>query len=429
MSSDGPYWPDGFFAELLELAEAGDLQDDLNAERLDAMYQRAAEELTRPVIENPGRALAEERGQRAGFEARLAARWGRPLDLFDLTVEQALEAGRWINTRWRPRAAACQDQKFEALIRLHGRAVMTANEVQVLLRAGYSTGALARWRTIHEIWVVSSVLGDHDQEVSRRYLVHNAVESMKGEEEYEETWEALGFEPPDWTLAKRDELRASLRDDFGEPFLRDYGWAAPLFGDRAPRFRQIQELAALDHWRGYYRMASHGTHANPKGISWNIQGSGRADVIWAGPSNAGLVDPAQCTLIALANVTVGLLRYAVNELMTGDDELPDQCLALVRQQAVLVLMDRAIEAFAATHDKQEREEETLGELITRAQALLGEQPLLTGEQLADLLEVDAEVLAEALEAGVARGLIAADRRYFINSPKDDEQSADSDEGT
>lgn len=273
MNSDDPYWPDGFFAELLGLAEAEDLQDGLDAPRLIEMYQRSAEELTWPVIENPGRALAEERDQRAAFETQLAARWGRSLDLFKLTVEQALEAGRWINTRWRPRAAARQDQRFEALIRLHGRAVMTANEVQVLLRAGYSTGAFARWRTIHEIWVVASVLSDHDQEVSRRYLVHDAVESMKGQEEYEQTWEALGFEPPDWTSTERDELRVSLRNEFGEPFLRDYGWAAPLFGDHAPRFRQIQELAALDHWRGYYRMASHGTHANPKGISWNIQDS------------------------------------------------------------------------------------------------------------------------------------------------------------
>ena len=132
MRNQGPYWPDGFFAELLELAEAGNLQDGLDTDRLVEMYQRAAEELTGPIIDNPGRALAEERGQRAAFEARLAARWGRSLDLFDLTVEQALEAGRWINTRWRPGAAARQDQKFEALIRLHGRAVMTANEVQVL---------------------------------------------------------------------------------------------------------------------------------------------------------------------------------------------------------------------------------------------------------------------------------------------------------
>lgn len=429
MNSDSSYWLNGFFAELLELTEAGDGHERLDTDRLVGMYQRAAEDLTGPAIEKPGRALGEERGQRAAFEARLAGRWGRSLDLFELTVEQALEAGRWINSRWRPSAAARQDQKFEALIRLHARAVMTANEVQVLLRAGYSTGALARWRTIHEIWVVSSVLGDHDQELSRRYLVHEAVESMKGQEEYEKTWEALGFEPPDWTTAERDALRSRLSSEFGEAFLRDYGWAAPLFGDRAPNFKLIQKLAELDHWRGYYRMASHGTHANPKGISWTIQAPGGVAAVPAGPSNAGLVDPAQCTLIALANITVGLLRYAVYELSTGDDDFADQCLALVRQQAVLVLMDSAIAAFAATQDEQEREEETLGKLIIRAQALLAVRPFLTDEQLAEVLEVDVEVLVEALEAGVARGLLGADRRYFITDPDDDVQAAASADGT
>jgi hypothetical protein len=269
---------------------------------------------------------------------------------------------------------------------------------------------------------VFSVLADGDDELCRRYLVHEAVESMRAEEEYEETWEALGFEPPDWTSGERDERRARLRDEFGPAFLRDYGWAAPLFGDSAPRFKQIQELAALDHWRGYYRMASHGTHANPKAISWNIQGFGDTDVIWAGPSNAGLVDPAQCTLIAVANVTVGLLRYAVGELMIGDDDLAEQCFALVHQQAVLVVMDRAIETFARVGDEQEREEVALGELISRARELLADQPLLTVEQLAEFLQVDTDALSEALEAGVQRGIVAADRRYVVTGPPEDGQS-------
>lgn len=355
----------------------------------------------------------EERGQRAAFEARLASRWGPALDLFDLTVEQAVDAGRWINAGWRLRSARRQDQKFEALIRLHGRAVMTAYEVLVLLRAGYSTGALARWRTIHEIWIVFCLLGDHNQYLSRRYLVHDAVETMKAEKDYEETWQALGFEPPDWQSAERDQLRAQLSGEFGEAFLQDYGWAAPLFEGRSPRIKQLQELAALGHWRGYYRMASHGTHANPKGISWNIQAGGqKAHIIWSGPSNAGLVDPAQCTLIALANITVGLLRYAADELMT-EDQLVEQGVALVRQQAVLMLMDAAIDSFGEALVRQEQEEEELGELIDRATTILNNQPLLTAEQLAEILDLEVGRLEEALEAAVGRGQLAADRRYFL----------------
>ena len=79
------------------------------------------------------------------------------------------------------------------------------------------------------------------------------------------------------------------------------------------------ERVEMDHWRGFYRMASHGTHANPKGVTWNIQNLSTVDVVWAGPSNAGLVDPAQCTLIALTSLTAGLLAYAVGELPDSAD--------------------------------------------------------------------------------------------------------------
>ena len=41
------------------------------------------------------------------------------------------------------------------LIRLHGKAVLTAREVLTLLRNGYSSGAFARWRTLHEVRVMS----------------------------------------------------------------------------------------------------------------------------------------------------------------------------------------------------------------------------------------------------------------------------------
>jgi hypothetical protein len=419
VTEEASYWPDEFFAELVAWREATNGEGDLDSERLVGMCLRAAEEITGPIIENPRGALMEDLGRRAAFEARLGARWGRALDLFDLTVDQAAEDGIWINTHYRGGAVARQDQKFEALIRLHGRAVMTAQEVLVLLRSGYSTGALARWRTIHEIWVVFSLLADGDEELCRRYLVHEAIESMKGQEEYEETWEALGFEPPDWTSFDRDQLRASLAQEFGQEFLRDYGWAAPLFDGRAPRFRELQALAQLDHWRGYYRMASHGTHANPKGVSWNIQGGSRSEVIWAGPSNAGLVDPAQCTLIALANVNVGLLRHAVADLMTGDGMIGDQCLALVRQQASLLLMDRAIASFALIHEEQEREEEAIGGLIEQSMAVLRESPLMTINKLSERLELDTDRLEEALRAATTRGLLKTETRYYTRGSEDE----------
>ena len=379
------------------------------------MYQRAAEELTADVIADPRRVLGEQAGQRAAFEARLEARWGRGLDLADLVIHDALESGMWAHGLVGPAAATCQDHKFEALVRLHGKAVMTAGEVMVLLRSGYSSGAFARWRTLHEVWVVSLLLLGGDQELSQRYLRHDDVETLKAQEEYEETWEALGHEPPDSTDAERVQIRAELRAEFGSAFLRDYGRAAPLFNDTAPKFKQLQKRVELDHWRGYYRMASHGTHANPKGISWNIQSLATVEMIWAGPSNAGLVDPAQCTLIALASITVGLLAYSVGEVPDSEIDVVDKSVALVRQQAILLLMRHAIEALARVDDQQQAEVEAMADLVSRAATFLREGAPMTAEGLSSKLGVDPETLVEALDAAVARGELLQQAHYRLEA--------------
>lgn len=248
----------------------GNSVEEFRSGRLEEMYSRAAEEFAAGLIADPRGVLSETAAPQAAFEARLEARWGRGFDLADLVVWDAFESGRWVNEILRPAATTRQDQKFEALIRLHGKAVMTAREVLVLLRGGYSSGALARWRTLHEVLVVFLILVDGDGELSRRYLVHEVVESLKGQKEYEETWEALGLEPPDWTAAEREQALEELASEFDRTFLQAYGWAAPLFNNRAKKFKELQEYVNLDHWGGYYRMASHGTHANSKGITWNI---------------------------------------------------------------------------------------------------------------------------------------------------------------
>ena len=419
MGNNDSYWPNGFFAELLAMFE-GEADDEFRSAKLVEMHRRAAEELTADAIAQPRRALSELAGQQAAFDARLGARWGRGLDLADLVVQEAFKSGRWANNLLGTAVATRTDHKFDALIRLHGKAVMTAREVLVLLRSGYSSGALSRWRTLHEVWVVFDLLADGDEDLSLRYLAHEVVESLKGQKEYEETWHVLGHDPPDWTAAEREQTRAELAAEFGRTFLDDYGWAAKLFDGNAPKFRQLQERAELDHWRGYYRMASHGTHANPKGISWNIQDLSSADWIWAGPSNAGLVEPAQYSLIALTGLTGSLIGYAVNELPdTAEDGILDQCEALVRLRTIDLLKDLAIETLVEVHAQQEAEEEALADLLCRASELLRESVPMSAEDLAAELEVDLEDLEDALEGAVARGELLHETRYRTDATYDE----------
>jgi hypothetical protein len=411
------YWPHGFFRELDELAEKD--EESLGPEHLDSMYRRAADEISASTTADPARTLADERAGQAAFETRLLSRWGYALSLFDVCIDHGLKAGQWVNSSFRADAAARQDQKFEALVRLQGRAMMTAREVAVLLRSGYSSGALARWRTIHELWVVFSLLSEQSEELSRRYLVHEVVESMRAEQDYEATWETLGFDPPDWVPSERDRRREELSQVFGRAFLQNYGWAAPLFGDKAPTFRELERAAKLDHWRGHYRMASHGTHANPKGIMWNVQSSRAKDVIVAGPSNAGLVEPAQCSLIALSNICIGLLGYASQELLSDDDDgFPQRVSAVVNMDAIFLMMEKAIEAFVDSERELEREEGKIVRLVARAEAVLRAEGRLTEDEIASRLEGDPDEIGQALARGVDRGTIRHEARYFVATAPD-----------
>ena len=203
-------WPDSFRVGLADLRKAP-LSEEARWAQCIELTDRVARELTVADIANPRDALRGETAEFAAFEARLEAVWGRGLDLADLAVSKAFEVGQEIN-ELRPRAAAVGlAATFEALIRLHGAAVLTAREVLTLLRAGYASGAFARWRTLHEVMVVSLVLGDGDEELSRRYLAHDEVEAYRGQKNYERAWEIMGHAPPDWQPSERTQREAELK--------------------------------------------------------------------------------------------------------------------------------------------------------------------------------------------------------------------------
>jgi Family of unknown function (DUF5677) len=120
------------------------------------------------LLADPPASLAIRRSERAPFEARLLGRWGRALDLFELTTDHALQTSVWV------RQNLCDQDpspaRSEALIRLHARALSIAQEVHVLLKSGYATAAYARWRTLYEVQIVFDTLAAGDNSLSDRYL-------------------------------------------------------------------------------------------------------------------------------------------------------------------------------------------------------------------------------------------------------------------
>lgn len=134
--------------------------------------------------------------QMEGFKLRLEDRWGEGLDLLRLLVTMAREVG----TEYHETLVASQARKNRhlriALSQLHIRACQVAHEIIVLLENGLADGAMARWRTLHEIATVALVIDDGGNPVAERYLSYDVVETKKALDQYIVDHAALGYSAP-----------------------------------------------------------------------------------------------------------------------------------------------------------------------------------------------------------------------------------------
>jgi hypothetical protein len=295
------------------------------------------------IVAGVPKALRRRRRHATGFEKRLRDPWGSALDLLEALIEAALAAGHETNKGERPGAVRDNDLVFDALVRIHARACLTANEVLVLLKAGLPSGANARWRTLHELTVVAAFIRTHGQDVAERYLLHDYVSRARGLADYQFYAGKLSTTPfTEEEAASIRRVRDELCARFGNSFAEEYGWAAAALGNPRPNFRQIEEATELDHWRPYFRMASHGVHAGPHGLFWDLGKHGH-NLMLAGPSNAGLADPGMDAAMSLDLVTLELLMAR-----------PPTPQSVVWMKALTKLAEDARGAFFAAHETLER---------------------------------------------------------------------------
>lgn len=258
--------------------------------------------------------LRDRRSIHLAFEANIYSIWGKALDALETHLAVALEAGEIFNHEFRNAAARSNNVVFEVLTRSHARSCQIASEVLSLLLAGHADGAMARWRSLHELSVVCSFIKKHGNEVAERYLLHQSIESCKAAAQYQEYCDRIGQMPfTAEEIADMKENKEILIKRFGKAYGTEYGWAAEILMSRQPRFSDIEKSVDLDHLRPYYRMASHKVHANPRGVFFSLGLShGTEKILLAGPSNAGLADPGHLTAISLTQVTANLLTTEPN---------------------------------------------------------------------------------------------------------------------
>lgn len=267
-------------------------------------------------LENASEILQKNNEEMEAFKARLNELWKDPFDLLELFLILSTEVGDKFNKENRPIASEQNDYVFEALTRLHAKACLIGQEIITLMRNGYATGAFARWRSLHEIAVISLFINNHGNSTAERYLCYDTIESYRALRDYLEDpdlykkhSEILGYAPYPFDEIKNIEnLRNQLCNQFDD-IGKNYGWAAKALGDKSPNFHKIEKNVGLDYLRPFYNMANHFVHAGPRGTVFNmgLLEKEEGHILLAGASNFGMADPGSCMAISLSQVNRALL--------------------------------------------------------------------------------------------------------------------------
>jgi len=271
-----------------------------------------AEILLKELKSRSSKMLKERRLYYRQLEKHLFKNWKRPIDLLEMFLVVSLEAGDELNKEYRDEANKTNDYVFDVLRRLHARACLTASEILALLKGGFADGAHARWRTLHEIAVISFFIKEHGQNVAKRFLDHEIVESYKQAQDYQKHCSELGYKPlTKEELQELEEEYNAVLNIYGKDFDGRYGWIPISILRKGNRsFKEIEKSVKLDWQRPYYNMACYNVHSGPKGTKFRlglVQNDSEKELLLTGSSLFGLADPGQSVAISLYQVTANLL--------------------------------------------------------------------------------------------------------------------------
>jgi hypothetical protein len=264
-----------------------------------------------------------------------------PLASLHILLTITRELGDTVNSETREASdVSSQSYLTDVLLRLHARACQITEEIICLLEAGFADGAMARWRTLHEVAVVARFISAHGEDLAERYVLHQAVESKHAMDDYQKCQSHLSYESLEQGEIKavRDSYFAVITR-FGKKFKNQYGWAADHLNGAEPTFKNIECAAGIGRLRAHYRMASHNVHANPKGVFFKLGLLKESEVLLAGPSNAGLADPGSAAAVSLAQIST-----ALSLLQTTVDNT-------VALQIIAQLVDEIGQAFGEAHER------------------------------------------------------------------------------
>ncbi len=173
-------------ADLDELKAQADKLEKAIPEIVEGLTDSLATEMLGDLKRRWPRELGDQQKELSGFRARLRDRWKARLDLLHMLLVICRELGADVNQElMRAPEFASRPHLVDVLRRSHARSCQITAEILTLLEGGFADGAMARWRTLHEIAVTVSFIAEHGEELAERYVLHQAVESKRAADQYE----------------------------------------------------------------------------------------------------------------------------------------------------------------------------------------------------------------------------------------------------
>lgn len=276
---------------------------------LDRVGDRIADDILDDLVDQMNIIMERRHDIYTEFMEVLEQIWQRPLGLFQGFIFLTDEITQVYNSMTNHEGTIVDN----LLLRLQAKAIQISQEVFTLITNGFSDGAQARWRTLHEISVVSAFISEHNETVAERYIDHEFIDAYKAAKQHNDFYIRLGLERvSDDEMKELSKRYNNLLMKYGNNYRSDYGWAAEALNIKKPTFRDIEASVELDHLRPYYKNASAFVHGNSTGV-FNSLGTPQDDnIILSGPSQYGLEEAAQSTIISLNLATTTLLTHRAN---------------------------------------------------------------------------------------------------------------------
>ncbi|MFG3579018.1 DUF5677 domain-containing protein [Micromonospora chersina] len=211
--------------------------------------------------------------------------------------------GQLLQSDERGKAPPPEPVRYAALMLLT-RSISVGHEIYAMTRAGFTSGARARWRTLYELCVVAAVLRHGNRGTAARFINHRWVLIAKRPRDYYQS-------DVEWEESRRavESKAKSLTRRYGPAYKTTYGWAAELsrrkIGVDKPQFWHLERIAELNWPKHYWTYANHSVHADSLGGLLAVDHDGK---MHSGMRREAIGITCAITVKALGEIAVSVVQ-------------------------------------------------------------------------------------------------------------------------